>query len=228
MTTNRRSFLKSAAFAGAPFILPSHIWATETQPNSRPTIGFIGMGKQMNGLLGNFLHQDVQVLAVCDVDTTRREAARKKVDEFYAQNPSKGAAGCKAYTDFRELIARKDIDLVCIATPDHWHTVQCLAALRAGKDVYCEKPLTHNVHEAITLMKEVEATKRILQTGSMQRSSKEFRVACELVLNGAIGKVERVECQFGDPGIPYDLKEEPMEPGLDWDLWCGPGPKVIG
>ena len=227
MNMNRRNFLKGATLAGAPLILPSHIWAAETPPNSRPGIGFIGMGKQMGGLLGNFLHQDVQCLAVCDVDTTRREAGKKKIDDFYTQNPTKGAAGCKAYTDFRELVARKDIDLVCIATPDHWHTVQCLAALRAGKDVYCEKPLTHNVHEAITLMKEVEATKRILQTGSMQRSSKEFRIACELVLNGAIGKVQRVECQFGDPGKPYDLKEEAMEPGLDWDLWLGPAQKVV-
>ncbi|HPS09715.1 MAG TPA: Gfo/Idh/MocA family oxidoreductase, partial [Kiritimatiellia bacterium] len=205
MNVNRRNFLRGAAAAGAPFILPSHIWSAEVKPNDRPGMGFIGMGKQMRGLLGNFLHQDVQCLAVCDVDTTRRDAGKKTVDDFYAQNPAKGAAGCKAYVDFRELLARKDIDLVCIATPDHWHTVQCLAALRAGKDIYCEKPLTHNVHEAITLMREVESTKRILQTGSMQRSSKEFRVSCELVQNGVIGNVERVECQFGDPGIPYDL-----------------------
>jgi predicted dehydrogenase len=227
MHINRRDFLKGSAVASVPFILPSHIWAAETSPNSRPGIGFIGMGKQMVGLLGNFLHQDVQVLAVCDVDTTRREAAKKKVDEHYTANPTAGAAGCKAYTDFREVLARKDIDLVCIATPDHWHAVIALAALRAGKDVYCEKPLTHNIHEAIELMKAVDANKRILQTGSMQRSSKEFRVACELVLNGAIGKVERVECQFGDPGKPYDLKEEAMEPGLDWDMWLGPAQKVV-
>jgi len=227
MNVNRRNFLRGAAAASAPFILPSHIWAAEVKPNDRPGMGFIGMGKQMGGLLDNFLHQDVQCLAVCDVDATRRDAAKKKVDDFYVQNPAKGAAGCKAYVDFRELLARKDIDLVCIATPDHWHTVQCLEALRAGKDIYCEKPLTHNVHEAITLMREVGAAKRILQTGSMQRSSKEFRVACELVLNGVIGKVERVECQFGDPGIPYDLNEEPMETGLDWDLWLGPAQKAV-
>jgi predicted dehydrogenase len=224
---NRRTFLKGAAVAGAPFILPSRIRAAGVKPNDRPGVGFIGMGKQMKGLLGNFLHQDVQCLAVCDVDTTRREAAKNKVIDYYKANPAKGAAECAAYNDFRELLARKDIDLVCIATPDHWHTVQCLAALRAGKDVYCEKPLTHNVHEAIALMREVERTKRVLQTGSMQRSSKEFRVACELVRNGVIGKIERVECQFGDPGVPYDLQEEPLEPGLDWDLWLGPAQKTV-
>jgi len=225
MDTNRRNFIRGAALAGMPLILPSRIWAAETKPNSRPSIGFIGMGKQSRGLLSNFLRQDVQVLAVCDVDTTRRTDAQKKVNEFYASDPSKGTADCKAYADFRELVARKDIDMVCIATPDHWHAIQIMAALRAGKDVYCEKPLTHNVHESIEIMKAVQETGRVLQTGSMQRSSKEFRVACELVQNGCIGKLERIECSFGGPGIPYDLKEEPMEPGLDWDMWLGPAPK---
>lgn len=227
MNANRRTFLKGAAIAGMPFILPSHIWAAETKPNSRPNIGFIGTGKQADGLMGGFIHQDVQVVAVCDVDTTRREAAKKRVDEFYTKEPAKGTADCKAYNDFRELLARKDIDMVCIATPDHWHAIITLAALRSGKDVYCEKPLTHNIHEAIEVIKAVDANKRILQTGSMQRSDREFRVACELVQNGAIGKVERVECQFGDPGRPYDLKEEAMEPGLDWDLWLGPAQKAV-
>ncbi len=227
MNTNRRTFLKGAAIAGMPFILPSNIWAAETKPNSRPNIGFIGMGKQAGGLMGGFLYQDVQVVAVCDVDTTRREAAKKRVDEFYTKEPTKGTPDCKAYNNFRELLARKDIDMVCIATPDHWHAIITLAALRSGKDVYCEKPLTHNIHEAIEVIKAVDANKRILQTGSMQRSDREFRVACELVRNGAIGKVERVECQFGDPGRPYDLKEEAMEPGLDWDLWLGPAQKAF-
>jgi predicted dehydrogenase len=159
------------------------------------------------------------------VDTKRREFARKTVDEYYAALPAQGLPGCAVYNDFRELLARRDIDAVCIATPDHWHAIQAVAAVRAGKDVYCEKPLTHNIHEAVELMKAVEANGRVLQTGSMQRSRKEFRVACELVRNGAIGKVVRVECSFGDPGIPYDLAEEPMEFGLDWDLWLGPAPK---
>ena len=118
--------------------------------------------------------------------TTRRAARRE--------------SGCAAYNDFRELIARKDIDAVCIATPDHWHAIITLAALRAGKDVYCEKPLTHNIHEAVEVMRAVDANQRVLQTGSMQRSSKEFRVACELVRNGAIGKVQRVECPVRRPG----------------------------
>ncbi len=226
MQTSRRTFLKQIAASTTvmPFILPSHIWAAETKPNSKLTMGFIGMGKQSRGLLGGFLGQDTQVLAVCDVDTTRRENAKKRVDDYYAQRPELkiGAGGCAAYNDFREIIVRKDIDAVCIATPDHWHTIITLAALRAGKDVYCEKPLTHNIHEAVAVMRAVTATKRVLQTGSMQRSSKEFRIACELVRNGAIGKITHVECQFGDPAIPCDLPEEAMEPGLDWNFWLGP------
>ena len=225
MTVSRRSFLKRAAAtaAVAPFILPSRIWAAETKPNSRLTMGFVGMGTQNRGLLGGFLGAETQVLAVCDVDTNRRDAAQKRVNEYYASQAGRSGE-CAAYNDFNEIINRKDIDAVCIATPDHWHAIITLAALRAGKDVYCEKPLTHNIHEAVEVIRAVDANQRVLQTGSMQRSSKEFRIACELVRNGAIGKVERVECSFGDPGVPCDLGEEPMEPGLDWNLWVGPAP----
>ncbi len=223
MKTTRRSLLKTSVAVAAPMILPSGLWAAQTKPNSRVTMAFIGMGKQSQSLLGGFLGQETQVLAVCDVDTTRREDARNRVDKYYSDR--KMAAGkCDAYSDFRRIIERKDIDAVCIATPDHWHAIPMLAALRSGKDVYCEKPLTHNIHEAVEVMKAVDANKRVLQTGSMQRSSKEFRVACELVLNGAIGKVQRVICSFGGPGSPCNLPEEPMEPGLDWDMWVGPAP----
>ncbi len=226
MNTSRRSFLKSLSLiSAAPFILPSHIWSAATKPNDAITVGFIGMGKQSKGLLNAFLnHRVCRVLAVCDVDTTRRTAAQQRVNEFYTARPDRGTPDCSAYNDFREIIARDDIDAVCIATPDHWHAIAVIAALQTGKDVYCEKPLTHNIHEAIAIMDAVKANNRILQTGSMQRSMKEFRVACELVQNNAIGRIDRVECSFGPPGIPCDLPEEEMEPGLDWDLWLGPAP----
>ena len=225
MRLSRRSFLQRTATSAlaAPFFLPSHLWAASEKPRSQLRMGFIGMGMQSKHLLGAFLGWDAQVLAVCDVDTTRRNAAKKRVDQYYADRKRK-ADPCAAYNDFRDVINRKDIEAVCIATPDHWHALITLAALRAGKDVYCEKPLTHNIHEAIEVMSAVDAHQRVLQTGSMQRSSKEFRVACELVLNGAIGKVQRVECSFGDPGVPCDLPEEAAEPGLDWNLWLGPAP----
>jgi predicted dehydrogenase len=217
---SRRDFLKaaSALTAATPLILPSHVWGADTAPSNRLTMGFIGMGTQSRSLLENFLWQETRVLAVCDVDTTRRNEAKKKVDKFYSNGD------CQTYNDFRELIARKDIDAVCIATPDHWHAIVTLAALHSGKDVYCEKPLTHNIHEAVKVLKTVPAKRRVLQTGSMQRSMNEFRVACELVRNGVIGRIERVECSFGDPGRACDLPEEAPEPGLDWNRWCGPAP----
>jgi len=227
----RRSFLKSSVLGGVgalalPTCLPSHIWAAETKPNSKLTMGFIGMGRQSQHLLAAFLGQETRVVAVCDVDTNRREDAKRTVNEHYAGKNGLGssAAGCAAYSDFLEVIGRKDIDAVCIATPDHWHAYITLAALRAGKDVYCEKPLTHNIHEALEVMKAVPENQRVLQTGSMQRSSSEFRVACELVRNGVIGKIRSVECDFGPPPVPCNLPEEPMEPGLDWDRWVGPAP----
>ncbi|MBM3289639.1 MAG: Gfo/Idh/MocA family oxidoreductase [Candidatus Hydrogenedentes bacterium] len=225
MKTNRRSFLKTAAATAAPFILPSRVWAAETQPNDRITMGFIGMGKQNRYLLGTFLHyKECRAVAVCDVDTTRRESAQQMVNQFYTEKPDLGPADCQAYNDFREIIAREDIDAVCIATPDHWHAIPTIAALESGKDVYCEKPLTHNIHESIAVIDAVEKHKRVLQTGSMQRSMREFRIACELVQNGAIGKIDHVDCSFGPPGVPCNLPEEPLEPGLDWDMWIGPGP----
>lgn len=223
---NRRRFLKTAAASvAAPFILPSRVWSAETAPSSRVNLGFIGVGKMNSGHLGNFLgRDDVQVLAVCDVDTNRRENAKKRVDDAYSKKAGAEYKGCAAYNEFEQLLARPDIDAVVIATPDHWHAACGIAAVKAGKDVYGEKPLTHNIHEALTLIDAVRSNNKVFQTGSQQRSSKEFRVACELVRNGIIGKIDRVETSFGDPAPVYNLGEEPMEPGLDWDRWCGPGP----
>jgi predicted dehydrogenase len=186
-------------------------------------MGFVGMGKQSQWLLAKFLPL-TQVLAVCEVDPTRRTNAQQVVDKFYTDNIDKGVAGCKSYNDYRELIERKDIDTVCIATPDHWHTAAILLALQKNKDVYCEKPLTHNIQEATDVIKAVDKHKRVLQTGSMQRSMKEFRIACELVRNGCIGRIDHVECDIGGPPIACDLPEENVEPGLDWNLWLGPAP----
>ena len=225
MSTSRRKFLKSSAALSIPFILPFPTQAKPHEANDKIVMGFIGMGIQANGLLGNFMDQDgVHVAAVCDVDTTRRDAAQKRVNDHYSVNKKGENKDCAAYNDYRKIIERDDINAVCIATPDHWHAIPTLEALRSGKDVYCEKPLTHNIHEAIEVMDAVDKNKRVLQTGSMQRSSKEFRIACELVANGVVGKISKVECSFGGPGKPCDLATEDEEPGLDWDRWIGPGP----
>ncbi len=226
-SVSRRQFLKYSALAAAPLILPGRVWAQASAPGRRLTLGCIGMGKMMQSHLGAFLRRDdVEVVAVCDVDTTRREDARDRVQKAYSEAAGTTYRGVTVHNDFREVIARSDIDAVVIATPDHWHAYIAIAAVNAGKDVYCEKPLTYNIREAVELMKAVRRTNRVLQTGSQQRSQKEFRVAAELVRNGVIGRLTAVHVSFGDPASRYDKPAEPLEPGLDWELWCGPGPLV--
>jgi predicted dehydrogenase len=224
---NRRQFIRTTAcIVAAPTILPAGAWASERQPSERVVLGFIGTGKQSRSLLGGFIRNPAtQVVAVCDVDTTRREEARKRVEAFYAnQSDNASYKGCDAYNYFRELIARKDIDAVVIATPDHWHAIQVIAAADGGKDIYCEKPLSLTIREAREMVNAVRRNRRILQTGSMQRSSQEFLKACELVRNGRIGKVKTVIVGVGGPSKWCDLPEETMEAGLDWDFWLGPAP----
>jgi predicted dehydrogenase len=226
--SSRRSFLKATLAAGvAPLILPARVWSAETKPNDRLHLGFIGCGRQSQGLMGGFLNKaETQTVAVCDVDTNRREHHKKTAEEHYARATDKGSyQGCTAYNDFRELLARKDVDAVVIATPDHWHALIAIAAAAAGKDIYCEKPLTETIHEARALVGAVRKHDRVFQTGSMQRSSQEFHTACELVRNGVIGKISRVDVGFGGPAKPCDLPAETPEPGLDWDLWLGPAPE---
>ena len=222
MKTNRRQFLRTAAMAGAaPLILPSLLRAAETAPANRINLGFIGIGAQGHSLLRACLpRKDVQVLAVCDVDGKRRELARDDVKKAYADT----GARVDGYEDFRELLARKDIDAVVIATPDHWHALTAIAAANAGKDIYCEKPMAHTVHEGRAMVNAVRANRRVFQVGSMQRSMGEFRAACELIRNGVIGTVAKVDVAVGPSPRPCDLPAEPAEPGLNWDLWLGPAP----
>ena len=223
----RRKFLKTVALAGAaPLILRLGLWAAENTPSNQVTLGFIGMGTQGRGLMGGFLHRnDTRVLAVCDVDTTRRENAKSIVEDHYKDLTKAGTyQGCTAYNDFRELLARKDIDGVVIATPDHWHALISIAAAKAGKDIYCEKPMAHTILEGRAMVKAVHSNHRVLQVGSMQRSSHEFRAACELVRNGIIGTVKKAEVAVGGPPWFCDLPGEPDEPGLDWSFWLGPAP----
>src|SRR4051794_27488263 len=176
---SRRQFLKTTAAGAlaAPFALAAaESGAGKKGPNDRITLGFIGTGTQGRGLLQNFLGQPgTQVVAVCDVDTTRRENSRKTVDEFYSIKGNKEYKGCAAYKEFSEVISRKDIDAVVIATPDHWHAFIAIAACNAGKDVYCEKPLSLTIHEARAMVNAARKNDRVFQTGSMQRSSSEFR-----------------------------------------------------
>ena len=195
-------------------------------PSERLTIGFIGMGKQMSGHLGWLLRcPETQVLAVCDVESIRLERAKKRADDHYAETSGKGSyAGCAAYKDWRELIARDDIDAVVIAVPDHWHALPVIAAAKSGKDIYCEKPLSLTIGEGKAMVDAVRRYGRVFQTGSQQRSERGFRVACELVRNGRIGKVHTVNVNVGGPSQECYLPAEPVPKGLDWDFWLGPAP----
>jgi predicted dehydrogenase len=224
---SRRVFLKQVTTAAAlPVLVPRAALGDDKKAaaGERLTLGFIGMGTQMRGHLNYYLGQkETQVLAVCDVDNNRLQNARKRVEDRYGEDVKSGVyKGCSAYKDFRDLVARKDIDAVVIATPDHWHAIPALEALKAGKDIYCEKPLTLTIHEAKALIDAARKYQRVFQTGSQQRSEKGFRKACELVRSGRIGKVQAVYVNVGGPSMPCDLPEEAEEPGLDWDRWLGP------
>ncbi len=224
---SRRDFLRSsAAMAAAPMIVPASVFGTQDKaaPSKRLTLGFIGCGTMNYGHLRRAQGMaEVQIVAVCDVDKSRRDFFAKKTDDAYSKDTThKGVA---VYNEFEEIINRKDIDAVVIATPDHWHTLLSVLAMKAGKDVYCEKPLTLTIHEAKLMIDAARKYQRVLQTGSQQRSDWEFQVAINMVQKGAIGKVKQVIVDVGGPSKPCDLAEEPMEPGLDWDRWLGPAPK---
>ncbi len=220
---NRRALLGGAAASlAAPLIVPRHVLGDENNaaPSEKIGLGVIGVGHMMySSHVPHFLRMgEVKVRAVCDVDRTRREAGKRRVDEGY------GNTDCAAYNDYREMLARDDIDAVVCATQDQWHGLIILDACKAGKDMYCEKPLTNTLVEAKAAMDAVNASDTIFQTGSQQRSDSNFRYACELVRNGRIGKIERIEVGVGGPPRPCNVPGEEVEPGLDWDRWLGPAP----
>ena len=222
----RRDFIKKAtAFAvGAPAVIASSLG--RAAPSDRITMGIVGPGIRARQLLGPFWrHPDTQLVAVAEVSTVRREDARDRIEKRYAREKKAGTfKGCAMYNDFRKLLARKDIDAVIIATPDHWHAIQAITAAKVGKDIYCEKPLSLTIREAREMVKAVRKYKPVFQTGSQQRSDANFRRACELVRSGRIGKVRTVHVGVGGPSGDCDLPEEPVPPGLDWDFWLGPAP----
>jgi predicted dehydrogenase len=226
---SRRHFVQSAAAAvAAPTFVPASALGKEGKPppSERITVGFIGCGKMANDYhLSTLLSfGDVQAVAVCEVDRNRREHAKRRVEQAYAGKTA--YKGCADYTDFRELLARKDIDAVCIATPEHWHAIPIIEACKSGKDVYCEKPLTLTLAEAKRSIDAVRQHGRVLQTGSQQRSSVfgPFRRAAEIVRSSRLGKIQTVTVGVGGPSKWCDLPGETMEPGLDWNLWLGPAP----
>ena len=241
----RRDFLKASAAlattACAPWLVPSSVFGA-TAPSNRIHVGFIGNGNQSTIDLPAFLGKDdVQVVAVCDVNAASygyrtpdqflgRKPAQEKVNAFYAaKKPSGQFRGCDATGDFRQILSRSDIDAVAIVVPDHWHGIMTVMAAEAGKDMYCEKPLSLCVRQGQAMVKAVRQHGRILQTGSHYRSSPANRFACELVRNGRIGRIKRIVARVAennavDPGPGW--KPMPVPEGFDYEMWLGPAPQA--
>lgn len=222
---SRRRFLQQTAAAGAiigfPAIVPASALGAEGRPapSNRITVGAIGVGGQGNGNLGGFLGDPrCQVVAVNDVDRNNAERTQRRVNEVYNNQD------CAVYADFRELVARDDIDAISLATPDHWHAIPAIMSAKSGKDIYGEKPFSHDLREGRAMVDAVNQYGRIWQTGSWQRSTGNFRFACELVRNGRIGKVHTVEVGLPTGGGGGNAPFTDPPPNIDYDFWCGPAP----
>jgi len=228
----RRGFLQQAGAAVAVAGLPTIVGASalgkagRPAPSSRINIGFVGVGGEGTKNLRCFLSQpDAQAVAVCDVDPQRMAQARKLVEEKYADAMrSGGYKGCHTTRDFRDILARRDVDAVMVSTPDHWHVLASVMAIRAGKDVICEKP-TLTVREGRLLADTVKRYQAVFQTSTEDRSLTVYHRMAELVRNGRIGKLQRIHVKLpGGPGQPGKTAPEPVPEGFDYEMWLGPAP----
>lgn len=218
---SRRQFINTGLSGVAGVIILPKISGSEVTPADKEVrLGFIGMGQQSMFLLSGFIQiPGVKVLAGCDVYGIKRKRFEKRVKDYYKK------AGLDAkvdtYEKYGDLLARKDIDAVVIAVPDHSHAMIAIAACKAGKDIYLEKPMTFMIKEGQELKKAVRQNNRVFALGSQQRSDPGFQHAVNLVQTGAIGKITKVNAYVGAPPRPYDLPEEPIPEDLNWDLWLG-------
>ncbi|MGB9603883.1 MAG: Gfo/Idh/MocA family protein, partial [Limisphaerales bacterium] len=226
---SRREFIRNVALFGAvigfPTIIPSSVIG-QNAPSKRINVALIGMGLMMGSHQGFMLSRnDVQVVAVCDVDREKRNRTKASIERAYANRMGQGSyKGCDAYNEYERIMERKDIDAVVIATPDHWHAPISVAAMRSGKDVYVQKPMTLTFREGRIMSNVAKQYGAILQVGSQQRSDRAFRKACEIVRNGLIGKVHTIYASLGEFPPPATLPEEPIPDGFDYDRWLGPTP----
>ena len=229
-TMSRRDFMSYSALGLASLtILPSWVMpdGTKVAPSDRIVLGFIGLGRQGRSDFRSFAScPGVQVAACCDVDSIKRERFRRDVARWQQQNDMNER--CDMYEFYEDLLDRKDIDVVCVATPDHWHALISIDALDAGKDLYLQKPLAYTITEGLAVQTAVRHNGRILQMGSQQRSSAEFQQAIRLVRDGALGHIEKVYVRVGDAPKPLDLPEMPVPANLNFNQWLGPlnDPKI--
>ncbi len=220
---NRRKFLGLSALGLTGLtILPSWtINGIKVAPSDRVVLGFIGAGRQALSDFTSFSSvPGVQVAAVCDVDTMKQVRFKQRVEEW--QKKLNVSPRCDMYEQYEELLERRDIDAVEVVTPDHWHALQTIHAMQAGKDVYVQKPLAYTIKEGLVMVDVANKNKKVVQVGSQQRSSKEFQKAIELVRNGKIGHIEKIYAKVGDPPKPLDLPEESVPGNLNFNLWMGP------
>ena len=216
----KKSLQAAAAAVSAPMFLSPSVLGLggRTGPNSRITIGLIGHGKIMKGHRQYHLGRDsVEVVALCDVD-------QRKLDMALAEVKEKTGKACPTYEYYEELCARSDIDAVVVGTPDHWHAQISIEAMKNGKDVYVEKPMTLTIEEGKVMRETLHRYGSVLQVGSQQRSNASFRKAAELVLNGYIGKVRTVSARLGEFPAPSQYSEQPIPAGFNYDRWLGPAP----
>jgi predicted dehydrogenase len=220
---NRRDFLGLSAIGVTGLtILPSYVInGIRVAPSDRILMGTIGLGRQaLSDFRGFAGAAGLQVVACCDVDTIKQQRYKKTVEEW---QKAKGLAPrCDTYEQYEQLLERKDIDVVEVVAPDHWHPLMTIHACQAGKDVYVQKPLSYTIREALTMTRTANDNKRVVQVGSQQRSSKEFQKAIELVQNGSIGHIEKIYAKVGDPPKPFDLPAMAIPGNLNWNLWLGP------
>ncbi len=208
----RRAFLQTSAAAfAAPYIIPSRCLGA----NERITVGCVGVKNQGSGNLKRFQSAGCNIGAVCDVDT---DVMAKAMTSVTGHQP-------RAYTDYRQLLEQPDLDAIVVTTPDHWHALITIHACQAGKDVYCEKPLSLTIADGRRMVNAAREHARVVQTGSQQRSGKEFHKACTLVRNGALGRIERVLVGINTPNHPGQLgPDTSAPPELDYEMWLGPAP----
>ena len=220
---SRRSFLATAGAAvAAPMIVPSNLLFGQSTPSKRIVMGIVGWGMMGPGNTSSLMKEkDCQIVAACDLDKRPLAQAVDSINKHY------GNSDCKEYHDYREMMARDDIDAVMLAVPDHWHALVATEACRRNKDIYGEKPLARTVAEQQAIVKAVQQHKRIWQTGSWQRSTANFYKAVDIVRNGLIGKVNRVEvglpaghADFKKTGDKMQVTQPPPE--LDYEMWIGP------
>lgn len=225
--TAKGTLASTALISGFPTIVPASVFG-KNAPSNRINVGAIGVGRISRGhdMPGVWQYDNALIMAVCDVDSKRAEEGKQLVNGVYAKKTGKAYDGVKVYSDYRDLLTNKDVDAVLISTPDHWHAPMVVHSVNAGKDVYMQKPASLTISEGRLMADAVKRTGRIMQVGSQQRSSHQFRYAAELVRNGRIGKLKTV--YVGLPGDPSgdEEPEMPIPKNLNYDMWLGTTPDV--